>query len=171
MDRFNFEDYMDMGCPSCGADANEDCFEDCAGIPVPPQMWGFVEEQMAFVTHKVSQRMMKQFKMKIFTEKLEDIMTDLKDYKGLATAMVNSKTLETADSVLDKPTGRRQKRKSKKDPGGMERIGRAGNKKQRLMPIGIMPRQERDTMQGMSKGGMCRGMGAAVRGGNFKGVK
>jgi len=62
---------------------------------------GFVEEQMAYVTHKVSQRMMKQFKMKIFTEKLEDIMTDLKDYKGFATAMVNSKTLETADSVLD----------------------------------------------------------------------
>ena len=78
---------------------------------------------------------------------------------------------DTSDSFLDKPTGRRQKRKSKKDPGGMERIGRAGNKKQRLMPIGIIPRQERDTMQGMSKGGMCRGMGAAVRGGNFKGVK
>ncbi len=82
--------------------------------------------------------------------------------------------------VIDKPTGRRQKRESKKedasdrkmaDPRGMERIGRAGNKKQRLMPIGIMPRQEKDTMQGMSKGGMCRGMGAAVRGGNFKGVK
>ena len=101
MDKFNFEDYMDMGCPSCGAEANEDCYEDCVGIPVPPQMWGFVEEQMAFVTHKVSQRMMKQFKMKIFTEKLEDIMTDLKDYKGFATAMVNSKTLTTADSVLD----------------------------------------------------------------------
>jgi hypothetical protein len=87
---------------------------------------------------------------------------------------------DTSDIFLDKPTGRRQKRKSKKDdagdrkmknPGSMERIGRAGNKKQRLMPIGIMPRQEKDTMQGMSKGGMCRGMGAAVRGGNFKGVK
>ena len=87
---------------------------------------------------------------------------------------------DTSDSFLDKPTGRRKKKKSggddagdrkMKDPGGMERIGRAGNKKQRLMPIGIMPRQERDTMQGMSKGGMCRGMGAAVRGGNFKGVK
>ena len=85
MDKFNFEDYMDMGCPSCGAEANEDCFEDCAGIPVPPQMWGFVEEQMAFVTHKVAQRLMKQFKMKIFTEKLEDIMEDLSDFKGFAT--------------------------------------------------------------------------------------
>ena len=101
---------------------------------------------------------------------------------------------DTSDSFLDKPTGRRKKKKSggdeasnrkpirrikfddvgdrkTKDPGGMERIGRAGNKKQRLMPIGIMPRQEKDTMQGMSKGGMCRGMGAAVRGGSFKGVK
>ena len=26
-------------------------------------------------------------------------------------------------------------------------------------------------MRGMSKGGMCRGMGAAIRGGDFKGVK
>ena len=80
---------------------NEDCFEDCAGIPVPPQMWGFVEEQNGFVTHKVAQRLMKQFKMKIFTEKLEDIMEDLSDFKGFATAMVNSKTLDSADSVLD----------------------------------------------------------------------
>jgi hypothetical protein len=31
--------------------------------------------------------------------------------------------------------------------------------------------RERTPKQGMSKGGMCRGMGAALRGGDFKGVK
>ena len=89
MDKFNFEDYMDMGCPSCGAEANEDCFDDCRGMPVPPQMWGFVEEQMSYVTHKVMNKLMKEFKMKIFTEKLEDIMTDLKDFRGFATVVAS----------------------------------------------------------------------------------
>jgi len=101
MDKFNFEEYMDMGCPSCGANADEDCLDDCKGLPVPPQMWGFVEEQMAYVTHRMTQKLMKEFKMKIFTEKLEDIMGDLKDFRGFAIAMVNSKTLDSADSVLD----------------------------------------------------------------------
>ena len=101
MENFNFEDFMDYGCPVCGAESNEDCLDDCKGVPVPPQMWGFVEEQMAYVTHKVSQKMMKEFKMKLFTEKLDDILKDLKDYKGFASAMVNSKTLTTADEVLD----------------------------------------------------------------------
>ena len=31
--------------------------------------------------------------------------------------------------------------------------------------------RERTPKQGMSKGGMCRGMGAAIRGGDFKGVR
>ena len=34
-----------------------------------------------------------------------------------------------------------------------------------------MTDKELQRMRGMSKGGMCRGMGAAIRGGDFKGVK
>jgi hypothetical protein len=53
----------------------------------------------------------------------------------------------------------------------MRRIGKATGVSA-LGPIGAMPDKElKQRMQGMSKGGMCRGMGAAVRGGSFKGVK
>ena len=37
------------------------------GIPVPPQMWGLVEEQMAYVTHKVANNnIMRNFKENIY---------------------------------------------------------------------------------------------------------
>ena len=85
----------------CGAEAEDDCLDDCQGLPVPPQLYGLVEEQMAYVTHRVSRKLMKEFKMKLFTEKLENILADLPEYKSFARAMVNSKTLQTADSVLD----------------------------------------------------------------------
>lgn len=101
MNKFNFDEFMDYGCPICGAEAEDDCLEDCQGMPVPPQMFGFVEEQMAYVTHRVSRKLMKEFKMKLFTEKLENILQDLPEYKSFARAMVNSNTLQTADSVLD----------------------------------------------------------------------
>ena len=53
----------------------------------------------------------------------------------------------------------------------MRRIGKATGVAA-LGPIGaITDREMKQRMQGMSKGGMCRGMGAAVRGGSFKGVK
>ena len=53
----------------------------------------------------------------------------------------------------------------------MRRIGKATGVSA-LGPIGAMPDKElKQRMQGMSKGGMCRGMGAAIRGGDFKGVK
>ena len=53
----------------------------------------------------------------------------------------------------------------------MRRIGKAMGRA-KLGPIGAMPTKElKQRMQGMSKGGMCRGMGAAIRGGDFKGVK
>ena len=63
---------MDFGCPICGVEANKDCLDDCEGVEAPPQVWGFVEEQLAYVTHKVSRRLMKEFKMKLFTDKLDN---------------------------------------------------------------------------------------------------
>jgi len=101
MDKYNFEDYMDFGCPICGAEASKDCLDDCEGVEAPPQVWGFVEEQLAYVTHKVSRRLMKEFRMKMFTDKLENIVTELKDYRRFASALVNSKILDSAEEVLD----------------------------------------------------------------------
>jgi len=100
MDEFNIEEFLDEGCPSCGANAGEDCFDSCMGIPVPPQMWGLVEEQMAYVTHKVANNVMRNFKRKIFTEKMQDVMKDWGDFTNFALALYNAKELYTADQVI-----------------------------------------------------------------------
>jgi len=101
MDDYNFMDYMDEDCPSCGALAGEDCYDTCQGMPVPPQMFQFVDEQMAYVTHKVGQKIMKRFNQKIFTDKLKDVLTQWGDFTNLATALKNANVLNTADDMLD----------------------------------------------------------------------
>jgi len=100
MDEFNIEDFLEEECPSCGALAGEDCYDSCMGMPVPPQMYSFVEEQMAFITHKVANNVMRNFKRKIYTEKLADVMKDWGDFSNFALALYNAKELYTADQVI-----------------------------------------------------------------------
>jgi hypothetical protein len=52
----------------------------------------------------------------------------------------------------------------------MEKIGKA-KEKTKLKPIGAQPANKVEKVEGMMTGGMCRGMGAAIRGGKFEGVK
>ena len=52
----------------------------------------------------------------------------------------------------------------------MEKIGKA-KKKAKPTPIGAQPANKVEKVEGMMTGGYCRGMGAAIRGGNFTGVK
>ena len=52
----------------------------------------------------------------------------------------------------------------------MEKIGKA-KEKTKLKPIGAQPANKVEKVEGMMTGGYCRGMGAAIRGGNFTGVK
>jgi len=101
MDDFSLEDYMDSGCPVCGAEPNEDCDSECAGIPVAPSMYSMVEEQMSYVAHKVSRQIMRQFRNKILTEKVQDIAEHWGDYIGFAEALVEADTLESREDVLN----------------------------------------------------------------------
>jgi hypothetical protein len=52
----------------------------------------------------------------------------------------------------------------------MEKIGKA-KKKARPTAIGVQPANKVEKVEGMMTGGMCRGMGAAIKGGKFEGVK
>jgi len=100
MDDYNFMDYMDEDCPSCGALSGEDCYDTCQGVPVPPQMYQFVDEQMAYATHKIGRKIMKTFEKKIFTDKLKDVMDKWGDFTNLAVALKNAKVLNTAEDVI-----------------------------------------------------------------------
>jgi len=100
MDDYNFMDYMHEDCPSCGALSGEDCYDTCQGVPVPPQMYQFVDEQMAYATHKISRKIMKTFEKKIFTDKLKDVMDKWGDFTNLAVALKNAKVLNTAEDVI-----------------------------------------------------------------------
>ena len=57
MDDFNefeFDEYMDVGCPSCGAQPSEDCSEDCMPYDgIHPMMYQLAQEKMEYVAHKV----------------------------------------------------------------------------------------------------------------------
>ena len=49
MHEFELEDFMDRGCPSCGAEAGEDCDEACIPMDVPQPLYAMIEEQMEYV--------------------------------------------------------------------------------------------------------------------------
>ena len=103
MDNFNefgFEDWIDEGCPVCGADVGEDCFDDCAGLPAPPQMYQMFEQQMAFVGHRVAMNIMKNFKSQLLVEKAQELAKNWSDFIGLATALKNAEELVTSDDVI-----------------------------------------------------------------------
>ena len=70
-------------------------------------------------------------------------------------------------SMSDVITGSRPGRVSKER---MEKIGKAA-KKVKPAAIGTQPARKVEKVEGMMTGGMCRGMGAAIRGGKFEGVK
>ena len=94
-------DYIDEGCPICGANAEMDCYDTCQGVPVPPNMYSFIDEQMAYATHKIGRRIMNTFEKKIFTEKLEDVLRNWGDFTNLATALVKSGVLTDTEDMLN----------------------------------------------------------------------
>ena len=98
---FEFEEYFDSGCPSCGAEAGEDCAEDCLPIEAPPSLYQMIEEQMQYVAHKVSQNVMKDFENKLLTEKVASVMKDWTKFLRFGQALVNVKELNHAEQVLD----------------------------------------------------------------------
>ena len=101
MDDYNFMDYLEDGCPSCGAKAGDDCYESCQGVPVPTNMYTFIDEQLAYATHKIGRRIMNSFEQKIFTEKSEDVLSNWGDFTNLASALVNSGVLMDTEDMLE----------------------------------------------------------------------
>ncbi len=95
-----FEEFMDLGCPVCGADPGLDCFADCEGMDVPPTMYKLVEEQMNYISHKVSKRVMKRFKAQLLTEKAQEVIKDWTDFTGLAETLSNADVLKTNKDVV-----------------------------------------------------------------------
>ena len=98
---FEFEEYFDSGCPSCGAEAGEDCAEDCMPVEAPPTLYMMIEEQMQYVAHKVSQSVMKDFENKLLTDKVASVMKDWGKFLRFGQALVNVKELNHAEQVLD----------------------------------------------------------------------
>lgn len=98
---FEFEEYFDSGCPSCGAEAGEDCAEDCMPVEAPPTLYMMIEEQMQYVAHKVSKSVMKDFENKLLTDKVASVMKDWGKFLRFGQALVNVKELNHAEQVID----------------------------------------------------------------------
>ena len=98
---FEFEEYFDSGCPSCGAEAGQDCAEDCMPIEAPPTLYMMIEEQMQYVAHKVSQSVMKEFEKKMLTDKVASVMKDWGKFLRFGQELVNVKELNHAEQVID----------------------------------------------------------------------
>ena len=100
MQEFELDDFMDRGCPSCGANPGEDCAEDCAPIDVPPSLYAMIEEQMEYVAHKVYNNVIKKFKNKLLTEQTEIVMNDWIYLTNLCQALINSNVINHKEQVL-----------------------------------------------------------------------
>ena len=100
MDEFELDDFLDRGCPSCGAEAGEDCDEACVPIDVPPSLYAMIEEQMEYVAHKVYKNILKKFKMKYLTEKTAIVMNDWKYLTNLCQALMNAGVINHKEQVL-----------------------------------------------------------------------
>lgn len=98
---FEFEQYFDSGCPSCGAEAGQDCAEDCMPIEASPTLYMMIEEQMQYVAHKVSQSVMKEFEKKMLTDKVASVMKDWGKFLRFGQALVNVKELNHAEQVIN----------------------------------------------------------------------
>ena len=101
MDGFEFEDFIDRGCPSCGASAGEDCADNCLPMDVPPSMYAMLEEQMEYVAHKVYQDLIGKFKKKLLTEQVQVVMSEFGYLSGLCRALINAKVLNHSEQVLE----------------------------------------------------------------------
>lgn len=105
MDDFNefeFDEYMDVGCPSCGAQPSEDCSEDCMPYDgIHPMMYQLAQEKMEYVAHKVGVDVMKRFKRKLLTEKVELVIKDWTQFTRFGKALVNSDVLPKSFDVIE----------------------------------------------------------------------
>lgn len=100
MHEFELEDFMDRGCPSCGAEAGEDCDEACIPMEAPPSLYAMIEEQMEYVAHKVYQNIIKKFKSRLLTEKTAEVMRDWGYLTNLCQALMNAGVINHKEQVL-----------------------------------------------------------------------
>ena len=98
--QFEFEEWIDEGCPVCGAEAGEDCASNCMGIPAPPQMYAMIEQQMAYVSHRVAQNVMKRFKDQMLGEKAQELSENWTDFIRLAKSLYNAEVLINPEEVI-----------------------------------------------------------------------
>jgi len=102
MDEFEFDEYMDVGCPSCGAEPNQDCSEDCVPYEdIHPMMYQLAQEKMEYVAHKVGIDVMKRFNRKLLTEKVESVIKDWAVFTRFGQSLVNSDVLKQAHQVIE----------------------------------------------------------------------
>jgi hypothetical protein len=95
--QFEFEEWIDEGCPVCGA---EDCASNCIGVPAPPQMYAMIEQQMAYVSHRVAQNVMKRFKDQMLVEKAQELSENWTDFIRLAKSLYNAEVLINPEEVI-----------------------------------------------------------------------
>tara|TARA_Y100001937_G_C6992456_1_gene272714 strand:- start:82 stop:567 length:486 start_codon:yes stop_codon:yes gene_type:complete len=100
MQEFELDDFMDRGCPSCGAEAGEDCDEACIPMEAPPSLYAMIEEQMEYVAHKVYQNIIKKFKSRLLTEKTAEVMQDWGYLTNLCQALMNAGVINHKEQVL-----------------------------------------------------------------------
>jgi hypothetical protein len=101
-EEFEYEEFMDVGCPSCGALPSEDCSEDCIPLEgIHPMMYQLAQEKMEYVAHKVGVDVMKRFKRKLLTEKVEHVIEDWTLFTNFGKSLVNSDVLKQPHDVVE----------------------------------------------------------------------